>query len=116
MPLLIDGIQVKTPTNLKVQPLLIVKAERNAAGDMVGDIVAEKRRLDIEYSVIKDTELKQILDLLGSGFFHTVTYPDPQRGEATTITVYRGDVDTYAGQRINGTRYWRDVRLALIER
>lgn len=114
--MLIDGIQVRTPTSLKVSPFQITKAERNAAGDMVMDIIADKRRLDVEYALIKDTEMKQILDLLGTGPFHAVTYPDPQNGEEHTVTVYRGDIGTQVGQQIAGTRYWQDVSLALIQR
>ncbi len=115
MPLLIDSIQVKTPTELKVGTFRITKSERLASGKMSMEIIAVKRRLDLSYAIIKDTDLKQIMDLLELKVFHTVTYPDPQKGEANTITAYLGDTGQQAGQRIVGTRYWQDVSIALVE-
>ncbi|HHX29494.1 MAG TPA: hypothetical protein GX716_10885 [Firmicutes bacterium] len=114
MPMLIDGIQIKTP-QLNVGTFLITKSERTADGTMTMDIIAEKRRLDLDWPIIRDTDLQQILSLLKSKTFHTVTYPDPEHGEDRTITVYRGDVTTQAGHRVAGTRYWTDVSIALIE-
>lgn len=114
MPMLIDGIQINAP-QLKVSSFLITKSERTADGTMTMDIIAEKRRLDLTWPIIKDTDLQQILSLLKSKTFHTVTYPDPEHGENHTITVYRGDVSTEPGHRVEGTRYWRDVSIALIE-
>lgn len=114
--MLIDNTQIKTPTGLKVAPFRISKAERLASGDMSMEIIAVKRRLDLSYAIIKDTDIKQILDLLESKVFHTVTYPDPQNGEEHTITVYEGDNSQNPGQKIAGTRYWEDVTIALIER
>lgn len=114
MPMLIDGIQIKTP-QLKVGTFLITKSERTADGTMTMDIIAEKRRLDLTWPIIRDTDLQQILSLLKSKTFHQVTYPDPEYGEDRTITVYRGDVTTETGHKVEGTRYWRDVSIALIE-
>lgn len=114
MPMLLDGVQIKTP-HLEVGSFLISKSERTADGTMTMDIIAEKRRLDLTWPLIKDVDLQQILSLLKSKTFHTVTYPDPEYGEDRTITVYRGDVTTQAGHRVAGTRYWTDVSIALIE-
>lgn len=115
MPVLIDGIQVKTPTGLKVGTFRITKSERLASGRMAMEIIAVKRRLDLSYAIIEDTDLKQLLDLLDAKVFHEVVYPDPQNGEQATITAYVGDTGQEAGQRIAGTRYWQDVSVALIE-
>lgn len=114
MPMLIDGIQIKTP-QLEVGTFLISKAERTADGTMTMDIIAEKRRLDLRWPLIKDTELQQILSLLKSRTFHEVTYPDPEYGENHTIIAYRGDGRSVPGKRVEGTRYWQDVSISLIE-
>ncbi len=113
--MLIDSIAIKTPTELKVGTFRITKSERLASGKMVMEIVAVKRRLDLSYTIIRDTDLKQILDLLASKVFHDVVYPDPENGEAAAITVYVGDTGQQAGQKVDGTRYWLDVSISLIE-
>lgn len=111
----INGTTIKTPTNLKVGVFRITKAERLASGKMAMEIIAVKRRLDLSWEVIDDASLQQIIGLLESKVFSTVTYPDPQGGEATTITAYVGDVAQEAWQKLQGTRYWRGVSIALIE-
>lgn len=114
MPMLLDGVQIKTP-HLEVGSFLISKSERTADGTMTMDIIAEKRRLDLDWPIIRDTDLQQILSLLKSKTFHTVTYPDPEHGEDHTITVYRGDAKSVPGHKVEGTRYYTDVSISLIE-
>ncbi len=111
----INGTTIKTPTDLKVGVFRITKAERLASGNMAMEIIAVKRRLDLKWAIIADTDLKQILNILESKVFHTVVYPDPQGGEVAAITTYVGDINQEAWQKLGGTRYWRDVSIALIE-
>jgi len=115
MPMYIDEIQIKTPTELKVGIFRLSKAERLASGKMVMDIIATKRRLDLSWEIIEDNELQKILDLLDSRVFHKVVYPDPQSGEEYPITAYVGDINQEIFQERGGIRYWRDVSMALIE-
>lgn len=111
----IDGVTIKTPTELNPGVFRITKAKRTESGKMAMDVIAIKRRLDLRWEIIDDASLKQIMDLLESKVFHTITYPDPQRGEEATITAYVGDINQAIWQKIHGTRYWRDVNIALIE-
>lgn len=114
--MMINGITIKTPTKLRVGVFRIAgRAERTASGKMVMDIIAIKRKLYLEWEIIEESELKKIMDTLESRTFHTVTYPDPQKGENHTITAYVGDMDQEAWQKISGTRYWRNVSFSLIE-
>lgn len=115
MAILINSIQIKTPTELKVGVFRLTKAERLASGKMAMDVIAIKRRLDLRWEIIADTDLQQIMNILDGGIFYTVQYPDPKDGETTTITAYVGDINQTAWQKLAGTRYWSDVSLALIE-
>lgn len=113
----INGVTILTPTELKVSTFRISKSERTADGSMVMDIIAVKRRLDLSWAVIADSDLQQIMGLLApTQAFHAVIYPDPENGETATITVYVGDTGQEVGQRVAGTRYWKDVTISLIER
>ncbi len=113
----INGVTIRTPTELKVGTFRISKSERTADGAMTMDIIAVKRRLDLTWSLITSADLQQIMSLLAPNqAFHTIVYPDPENGETATITAYLGDTGQEVGQQISGTRYWRDVQIALIER
>jgi len=75
---------------------------------MVMDIIATKRRLDLSWEIIEDSELQKILNLLDSRVFHTVVYPDPQSGEEYTITAYVGNLSkkrrsSVLARRIDGS-------------
>ena len=111
----IDGTTIKTPTELKVGVFRLSKADRVASGQMVMEAIAIKRRLDLKWAVILDTDLQQIMNILDSGVFHSVEYVDPQNGESGNITAYVGDINQVAWQRIGSSRYWKDVSLSLIE-
>lgn len=111
---MINGITIKTPTDLKVGVFRITKSERLTSGKMAMEIIATKRRLDLRWEIITDTELQNIMNTLESRVFHTVIYPDPQKGENATITAYAGDINYDVWQKI-GNRYWRNVSISLIE-
>jgi len=112
--MIINGITIKTPTELKVGVFRITKSERTASGRMIMEVIAVKRRLDMRWEIITDVELQKIMNTLESRVFHTVTYPDPQKGENATITAYAGDINYDVWQKV-GNRYWKDVSIALIE-
>ena len=112
--MIINGVTIKTPTELKVGVFRITKSERLASGKMAMEIIAIKRRLDMRWEIITDVELQKIMNTLESRVFHTVTYPDPQKGENATITAYAGDINYDVWQKV-GNRYWKDVSIALIE-
>lgn len=111
----INGIKIKTP-QLKVGMFRITsQPERTASGEMTMDVIAIKRRLDLRYEIISEPELKKILDTLESKTFHTVVYPDPQKGENAQIIAYAGDINSDAWQKI-GSMHWANVSLALIQK
>lgn len=111
---MINGINIQTPTDLKVGVFRITKSERAASGRMIMEIIAIKRRLDMRWELITDIELQKILNTLESRVFHTVVYPDPQKGENATITAYAGDINTDIWQKV-GSRYWQNVSISLVE-
>jgi len=115
MPMYIDGVKIKTPTELKVGIFRLSKAERLASGKMIMDIIAIKRRLDLSWEIIEDSELQTILNTLDTKVFHEVSYPDPQNGESHTITAYVGDINQQIFQQRGGKRYWQKVSMSLIE-
>lgn len=112
---LLNGIQIKTPTKQDIGIFRVTSnAKRTASGRMTMELIAIKRRIDLQYELISTQQLKLILDTLASKTFHTYTYPDPQKGENAEIVVYPGDINFSTWQKLN-ERYWRNVSLSLIE-
>lgn len=110
----IAGITVKAPTELKVGRFDLSKSGRTASGKMMMEIIATKRRVDVVWKMLKDSELQQILDLITANKpFFSLEYPDA--GGTKTMTCYAGDILTSLWHTKNGIRYWEEVSIAFIE-
>ena len=110
----IAGVSVKAPTDLKIGRFDLTKSGRTASGKMVMEIIATKRRVDVVWKMLKDSELQQILDLITANKpFFSLEYPDA--GDAQTMTCYSGDITTSLWHTIGGVRYWEEVSVPFIE-
>lgn len=88
----IAGNRVKEPKEFSVayQTIDSDTSGRNANGEMVRDIIAEKVKLECKWGPLSDDEIKVILSNINSAFF-TVNYPDAKTGGQVTKTFYCGD-------------------------
>lgn len=85
----------------------------SGSGKMIGDVIAEKTTVDIEWGVLTEAEVQKIQQALGSGFFTFSLY---DCGEVT-ITVYRGTLKKeHLGYIGDGAYYYKSVSVSLIER
>ena len=110
----IAGTTVKAPSDLKVGRFDISKSERASSGKMVMEIIATKRRVDVVWKMITDSELQTIIDTITANKpFFILEYPDA--GGSKTITCYSGDIVTSLWHTKNGVRYWEEVNIAFIE-
>lgn len=82
------------------------------SGKMVGDVVAEKKTVDIEWGVLTATEMKTISNNLKSGF-HPVSFYD--NGEMLTITSYRGTLKKEYLGMIGGVHYYKSASVSIIQ-
>lgn len=109
------GVEMPCPVALKVGHEIIWSANtgRSSDGMMVGDVVAEKKNLDIEWGILTDAEISKINTYMVSGFF-AITFHD--FGGTATITTYRG---TLTGEQIgmlsDGIFYWKSATVQLIQ-
>lgn len=111
----INGVEIKPllPENLAVERYNLTKSGRVASGKMVMDIIAKKRRLELNYPVLSGTEFQQILDLIdGYDPFFTVEWLD--HGGWHSAVCYAGAIPQtfYRG---NMGYYYKDIKFALIE-
>lgn len=110
----IAGITVKAPTELKVGRFNLSKSSRTTSGKMVMDIIATKRRVDVVWKMLPDSELQKIINVITANKpFFSLQYPDA--GGQKTMTCYVGDIVTSLYYTIGGVRYWSDVSIPFIE-
>lgn len=111
----INGVAIDTPKIYEATVSdLDGESNRNAAGQLIRDRIAVKRKLNLEWGPLSQSEIAPILNAV-SGVFFTVTFPDPQLG-IITKTMYVGDRTAPAYQYIDEEVKWSGLKLNLIEK
>jgi hypothetical protein len=111
----IDGVVIPTPGDYQVGIMDLVHAERNAAGNLVKDIIATKRKIELSWKYLSKEDTSKVLKLVSSNFF-TVEYIDPQENTRKTGMFYCGDRHVGALDYRNGNIRYKDIKFNLIER
>lgn len=111
----INGVKIAAPKTYEVTVQdLDGETNRNANGDMIRDRIAVKRKLNLEWQPLSQSEISTLLTAV-SGVFFTVTFPDPQLGMVTK-TMYVGDRTSPAYQFKNGEVKWSGLKMNFIEK
>ena len=88
--IVVNGTEIAVPKSYKVTVSDIDgESNRNANGELVRDRIAVKRKLEMEWGPLDDSEISILLKAVKDTFFE-VTFPDPQEG-ILTKTMYVGD-------------------------
>lgn len=111
----VGGTALPDPTELTVGVMDISKAERNANGFMMIEKIATKKKLELKYAYVTDSELKTILQALSPLFF-TVEYIDPVENAVRGASFYCGDRNVGYVDYRNGIPRYKDLTFNLIER
>lgn len=82
------------------------------SGKMIGDVVANKKTIDIEWGILTATEMKTISDNLKSGFYPVSFYDN---GEMLEITSYRGTLKKEYLGIIGGVHYYKSASVSIIQ-
>lgn len=109
------SVELPSPVSLSVSDEIIWSSNtgRTASGKMVGDIVAEKKNLDIKWGVLPESEVKKISSNLKAGFF-PLTFRDD--GVNITIQSYRGTLSKeHMGYIGDGIYYYKSVSVSIIQ-
>lgn len=85
----VNGTELPAPTEISVDDEIIWSSNtgRVASGNMVGDVVTEKKNLTIKWGVLQESEIALIKNNLITGFF---PFSFRDNGVDLTVTVYRG--------------------------
>lgn len=115
--LVINGVNQKTPSKFDVSISDIDgETTRNANGLLMRDRIAVKRKIQLEFPPLTQSEISTLLNAV-SGTFFTVTYHDPILGAGTTKTFYVGDRNNPMLRYGNGTTdvLWEGLKMNFIE-
>lgn len=109
-------ITLPGPVKMAVNDEIIWSSDtgRTLDGTMMGDVIAEKKNLDIEWAWLTEQEAALIKNNLIPGFF-PITFQD--YGEKVTIETYRGTISKDIGGEIgDGHFYYKSVSVSIIQR
>ena len=108
-------IWLPDPISLSVDDEIIWSSDtgRTMSGIMIGDIVAEKKNIGIEWAFLQESEVKLIKSTIVAGFV-PLTFRDA--GEDITIMVYRGTLQKEAIGRLGDGIFWyRKVSTSIVQ-
>lgn len=113
----VNGRVIKNPSNFKIERYKVTDMERLANAEMVGDLIAKKRKFYFTYDAITGEELDNILEAIWDidEIFFTLKYKE--NGETKSAKVYVGSIPTElhkGGKTKNWV--WRNVTFNLIEK
>ena len=115
----IDGVLIKRPSSFKMECYNITDLKRTASGDMVGDLIAQKRKFYFTYDAITSSQFKIIYDAIygHKKIFFTLTYNE-DNGTKTCV-VYVGSIPKELARTGTGgcsEWVWKNLSFDLIEK
>lgn len=116
MAFVVNGIKIKNPTTFKVERYNVTNMERLSNAQMVGDLIAKKKKFYFTYDSITAEELDAILAAIwdSSSLFFPFQYED--RGITRRATVYVGSIPSDLHYMSKKNTVWKNVTFNLIER
>ena len=90
-------------------------AGRNMAGNMVRDRRGTAIRMDISCRPLKESEHKQLMQLLEPEFI-SVSYDDPMFGQVSSVMYSNNHSSDFCIKRVNGEDLWHNVSFPLIDK
>ncbi|SHH86475.1 DUF6711 family protein [Desulfosporosinus lacus] len=111
----INGVTIPSPSSYQVNLQDINRVERNANGNTIIERIATKRKIDMSWNYLSQSDLAIVLQAI-SGVFFNVEYVDPQDGSLKTGTFYSGDRKAGALDYQDGVMRWKDSGFSISER
>lgn len=116
MAFVVNGVRIKNPSTFKIECYNVTTMERLSNADMVGDLVAKKRKFYFTYDAISAEEFATILSAVydSDALFFTLEYSNSGRTERATV--YVGSIPAELHYMSNRNAVWKNVTFNLIER
>lgn len=110
------SITLPSPVQITVNDEIIWSEHtgRSASGEMIGDIVAEKKNVSIKWGVLTESEITLIKQVMIAGFF-PISFRDD--GIDLTIKTYRGTMTKeQLGYIGDGIFYYKSASVNIIQK
>ena len=116
MAFVVNKITIKNPSTFKVERYNVTTMERLSNANMVGDLIAKKKKFYFTYDAITAEDFDKILSAIWDSdqLFFDLTYED--RGVETTTSVYVGSIPAELHYMSKANTVWKNVTFNLIER
>lgn len=104
------------PTEITVNDEIIWSSNtgRSASGEMIGDVIAQKKNISIKWGVLTESELVIIKNVLTVGYFPFSFHDD---GIDLTISSYRGTLSKeQLGWLGDGIFYYKSASVSVIQK
>lgn len=79
------------------------------------DIIRRRRKLNLKFPPLADSEISALITLVESGVYFTLTYPDPKEGTVTK-TFYVGNRKASLQAYKNDEGLWEGLAFNVIEK
>lgn len=112
----VNGVTIKAPKKMSVTTSDVDgETTRNALGNLIRDRIAVKRKIELEFPPMTQSEMSTLLTAVQNTFF-SVTYLDPKDG-VVTKTMYVGDRSSPMYRYGNGSSdvLWEGLSMNFIE-
>lgn len=113
--IVINGVDIPTPSSFSIGIQDLSNAERNANGTMIIERVATKRKIELAWEFLTREQISTILNAVNPVFFN-VEYIDPLLGDIKNGTFYSGDRSMALIDFRNGIPRYKDIKFNLVER
>lgn len=98
------------------EPIWAGNTGRNAKGKMIGELVAWKTTVEVEWPVLSFSEAKKIRNaIVNAGSFFPIEYYDFSADTAVTKTVYCANVPRTMYSLASSARYHIGVKIKFVE-
>ena len=117
MAFVVNGVTIKNPSTFKIERYNVTTMERLSNADMVGDLIAKKRKFYFTYDALTGEELENILSAIDTDvLFFRLVYPDNGTARTKSASVYAGSIPSELHRMGNRNTVWKNVTFNLIER
>lgn len=110
----INGVTLPSIVKYDVGIMDIVKATRNTLGDMNIEVIATKRKIELDLTRLSSDEISQVLNLVSTPPF-SVKYQDPKDNGLRTGMFYSGDRKIAGLMLYKGKMEWKNLVFNIIE-
>lgn len=122
----VNSVTISSPSTFTYSVMDLSQSERMANGNIKIEKKATKRKLELSWNYMSQSDLSTLLSAIGNGgatidgvlsnVFFTVEYPDAVTGSLQTGYFYCGDRTAGAIDYQNNTMRYKDIKCNFIER